>query len=150
MNDPCGARCRETAASVAQGHIHPEYPLQKLLCGFSDRAIFATRVVEYGTGHLLGDVTRPAFGGIEGNHPQRMRVLPIENIFDDGGFVSFGLAGLDIKLGPAARSRSTPFMNGDIKWLTGGQRDLVTHDTKTTMAIQCAGLEGVPCPLQGF
>ena len=103
MNDPCGARCRETAASVAQGHIHPE------LCGFSNRAIFATRVVEYGTGHLLGDVTRPAFGGIEGNHPQRMRVLPIENIFDDGGFVSFGLAGLDIKLGPAARSRSTPY-----------------------------------------
>ncbi|MGB8821990.1 MAG: hypothetical protein WCD25_01175 [Pseudolabrys sp.] len=54
--------------------------------------------------------------------------MPTQNIFDNGGFVSLGLIGLDI----SATQRPEVIqnnMNGDIKWLTGDQRGLVTHDT---------------------
>ena len=59
-----------------------------------------------------------------------MRILPTQNIFDNGGFVSLGLIGLDI----SATQRPEVIqnnMNGDIKRLTGSQGDLVTltHST---------------------
>ena len=60
---------------VVHGHIHSERPLQKLLCGLPDWSAFTLCLAQRGTRNVLGDITRPAFGGIEGNHPQRMRIL---------------------------------------------------------------------------
>jgi hypothetical protein len=59
-----------------------------------------------------------------------MRILPTQNIFDNGGFVSLGLIGLDISAAQRPEVVQNN-MNGDIKWLTGDQRGRLrtTHST---------------------
>ena len=55
--------------------------------------------------------------------PPSGKILTAENVFDDGGFVSLGLFGLDISA--AQRPEVVQHhMNSDIKWLTRGQRGL--------------------------
>ena len=56
-------------------HIHSERPLQKLLCGPRDWAAFTLCFAQRGTRNVLGDIARPAFDGIEGNHPEWLRIL---------------------------------------------------------------------------
>jgi hypothetical protein len=65
------------------------------ICG-ATRAAFALRLAQHGLHNVLCHIARPAFGGIEDDHPNRIRILPTQNIFDNGGFVSLSLIGLDI------------------------------------------------------
>ena len=61
------------------------------------------------------------------DHPNRMRVLPTENIFDNSCFIGLGLVGFNISAAQRPEVIQNN-MNGDIKWLTRDQRGLVTHD----------------------
>ena len=74
----------------------PECPSQNLLRGFSDRAVFAVPTVEHSNGNVLGDIAAPAFAGVEGDHPQRMRILAAQDVLDDGRFICFRLVSFDI------------------------------------------------------
>jgi hypothetical protein len=70
---------------VAQGHIHSERPLQKLLHNLPDWAPFALRFAQHGIRNVLCHISRPAFVGVEGNHPNGMGILTAQNVFNDGG-----------------------------------------------------------------
>src|SRR5512143_43487 len=74
----------------------PEHPLQKLLRDLSDRALFAAHTVHHSNGNVLGDISRPAFGGVKRDHPQRMRILTAQDVVDDGRFVRRGFVSFDI------------------------------------------------------
>ena len=79
---------------------------------------------------ILGDIARPALCGIEGDHPKGMRILPVEDVFDDGLFgVDFG--GFDV--GSAQRTEVVEDdMNGDVgDWLARSQRGRITRDATT-------------------
>ena len=69
---------------------------RKLLGTLSDWTIFPLGSVEYGAGNVLSHIPCPAFGGVERDHPNGMRILATQNVLDNGFFISFIVAGLAI------------------------------------------------------
>jgi hypothetical protein len=80
---------------VMRLRLLPEHPFQKLLRGFSDRAALAVRMVHHGNRNVLGDIAAPAFGSVEGNNPQRARILAAQDVFFDGRLICFRFVSFD-------------------------------------------------------
>jgi hypothetical protein len=56
--------------------------------------VFRTALAQH-FGHRCGDIARPAFGGVKGNDTDRIDVLAVEQILDQGfeiGIMDIGLA----------------------------------------------------------
>ena len=92
--------------------------------------MFVLRLAQYGLRNVLCHVTRPAFGGVEGDDPNGMRVLTAQNVLDSGLFVSFVVARLGIGATQPRTILVQHDIDGDIKGgLARYQQGLVTHDT---------------------
>src|SRR6516165_21469 len=82
-----------------------DVPIDKALRVFRECIVGVIGLIEHRVCDVLGDIARPAFGGIEGNNADGVSVLPRDKISDDRLPVRLG--GIGLKVGSAEMSKSS-------------------------------------------
>jgi hypothetical protein len=73
-------------------------PVDEPLGPFGECRVGIEGSIEHLVGDVLGHVTRPTFGDVEGNHPKGVYILSGDEVSDDGVAIGLGNVGLEINI----------------------------------------------------